>query len=89
MLKTLADGGGLARHPFVRTAWTKQGRGALLFVGGAAFPMGLASARALAAAEFIDAAKFGTLDKDAQAALVALAIGGSYALQRSRKGKNR
>ena len=87
--KTLADGGALLRHPFVRSAWTKQGKRAQLFVGGEAFAMGIASARKLAAAQTLDAAQFQSLDADAQACVVALATGGSYALQRPRKGRSR
>ena len=87
--KTLADGGALLRHPFVRSAWTRQGKRALLFVGGAAYPMVLASARRLAAAQSIDAAQFNALDAEAQAAVIALAIGGSYMLQRPSRGKRR
>jgi len=87
--ETLASGGALLRHPFVRSAWTRQGKRAMLFVGGAAYPMDLASARALAAAQAIDAAQFDALDADAQAAVVALATGGSYMLQRPSRGKRR
>ncbi len=87
--KTLADGGALARHPFVRSAWSRQGKRALLFVGGAAYPMGVASARVLAAAQTIDAARFAALDADAQATMMELTIGGSYALQRRAGGARR
>ena len=87
--KTLVDGGALLRHPFVRSAWTRQAKRALLFVGGATYPMGVPSARLLAAAQMIDSAQFATLDADAQAAMIELTIGGSYALQRARKGKSR
>jgi 50S ribosomal protein L16 3-hydroxylase len=87
--KALAGGGALARHPFVRSAWAKQGRRALLFVGGATYPMTVASARILAATEAIDSAQFAALDAEAQAAVVALTTGGSYALQRPRRGKPR
>ncbi len=89
ILKTLAEGGALMRHPFVRSAWTRQGRNTMLFIGGGAYPMGLASARQLAGALAIDAAEFDTLDADAQEAVIALAMGGSYALQRPSRGKRR
>jgi len=89
VLRTLADGGALLRHPFVRSAWTRQGKRAQLFVGGTAYPMGMASARTLAAAQVIDAVQFGTLDSDAQAAVIVLTTGGSYALQRPSRGKRR
>ena len=87
--KTLAEGGALLRHPFMRSAWTRQGKRALWFVGGAAYPMRLASACELAAATTIDATQFDALDADAQAAVIALATGGSYALQRPRRSKPR
>ncbi len=87
--KTLADGGALLRHPFVRSAWTRQGKRALLFVGGAAYPMGTASARKLAAAQAIDSAQYAVLDADAQAAIIALALSGNFVLQRPSKGKRR
>ena len=86
---TLAGGGSLARHPFVRSAWARQGRRALLFVGGTAYPMGIAAARRLAAAQLIDSALFDALDADAKTAVIALTVGGSYVLQRPRKGKRR
>jgi 50S ribosomal protein L16 3-hydroxylase len=87
--KTLADGGALLRHPFVRSAWTRHGKRTLLFVGGAAYSMGMASARRLAAAQAIDAAQFDALDVDAQSAVIALTIAGSYAIQRPARGKRR
>jgi 50S ribosomal protein L16 3-hydroxylase len=87
--KAFAAGGGLARHPFLRTAWTRQGRRALLFAGGAAYPMGVASARSLAAAMTIDGSRFEALDADAQAAVIALALAGSYAVQRASRGRRR
>ncbi|HEY2344592.1 MAG TPA: cupin domain-containing protein [Xanthomonadaceae bacterium] len=80
--KALAAGGSLARHPFVRTAWTRQGKRALLFAAGASWPMKLDSARRLAAASRIDAALFAALDEDGQAAVVALALAGSYVVQK-------
>ena len=87
--KTLASGGALLRHPFVRCAWTRQGRRALLFVGGTAYPMGVVSARKLAASETIESVLFDPLDADAQAAVVALTCDGSYMLRRPSRGKRR
>jgi 50S ribosomal protein L16 3-hydroxylase len=87
--KILADGGALLRHPFVRSAWTRKGKGALLFVGGATFPMSLTAARALAAAQMIDSAQFDALDADAQSAVIALTLDGSYAIERPARGKRR
>jgi 50S ribosomal protein L16 3-hydroxylase len=87
--KTLASGGALLRHPFVRCAWSRQGRRALLFVGGTAYPMCVVSARKLAASETIDSVLFDALDTDAQAAVVALTRDGSYMLRRPSRGKRR
>ena len=87
--KTLAEGGVLSRHPFLRSAWSRQGKRALLFADGTAHPMGLASARALAAAPAIDAALFASLDADGQAAAISLTMSGAYALQRAPKGRSR
>ena len=91
MHKALASGGLLARHPFVRTAWARQGKRALLFIGGASYPMKVASAQVLAAATTIDGAQFAALDKDAQAAVIALAMAGSYVVRKpiGRQGRGR
>lgn len=80
--KALATGGTLARHPFVRTAWMRHGKRALLLAAGAAYPMQAEAARALAAATAIDAAQFDALDADAQAAVIALAVAGSYVVRK-------
>ncbi|HTA64380.1 MAG TPA: winged helix domain-containing protein, partial [Xanthomonadaceae bacterium] len=87
--KAFASGGGLARHPFVRTAWTRHGDHALLFAGGVAYPMDMASARSLAAATTIDVSQFAELDADAQAAVIAMTLSGSYAVQRVPRGRRR
>ena len=87
--KALADGGMLLRHPFVRSAWTQKGKRAQLFVGGESFAMGIASARKLAAAQSINGSDFNALDADAQNAVVALAMGGSFVVQRPRNGRSR
>ncbi len=87
--KTLAEGGALSRHPFLRNAWCRDDRRALLFADGASYPMGLAAARTLAAAQAINAAQFTALDADGQAALISLTMSGAYALQRAPKGKRR
>lgn len=80
--KALATGGTLARHPFVRTAWMRHGKRALLFAAGATYPMQAEAARALAAAAVIDAAQFDALDTDAQAAVIALTVAGSYVVRK-------
>ena len=85
--KALVAGGSLDRHPFVRTAWTRQGKRALLFAGGAAWPMKPDAARRLAAAATIDAAHFAALDKDAQSAVIALALAGSYVVRKPGRGR--
>ncbi len=87
--KALADGGALLRHPFVRSAWMRQGKRALLFFSGEAFAMGLVSARKLARAPMIDARAFHALDTDAQGAVVALAMGGSFVVQKASRGRRR
>lgn len=85
--KALAAGGSLERHPFLRTAWTRQGKRALLFAGGATYPMKAESARVLAAATTIDAAHFTAFDEDAQAAVIALALAGSYVVRKPGRGR--
>ena len=80
--KTLADGGLLLRHPFARTAWSRNGKQAQLFVSGESFAMGLASARQLAGADQLDAAALARLDGAGRAALESLVARGHYQLQR-------
>ncbi len=81
----LAKGGTLLRHPFVRSAWARQGKQARLFVNGESFAMGLASAKLLASRDQVDEASFAHLDDDARAALEMLLQRGHYQLQRPRK----
>ena len=80
--KSLADGGQFLRHPFARTAWSRHGKQAQLFVSGESFVMAAASARLLARSEAIDAAVFTKLDLPARAALASLLQRGFYRLQR-------
>lgn len=80
--KALAAGGSLARHPFVRTSWTRQGRRALLFAAGETWPMKADAARTLAAATVVDTAQFAALDADAQAAVVAMTLAGHYVVRK-------
>jgi 50S ribosomal protein L16 3-hydroxylase len=87
--KTLAEGGTLSRHPFLRSAWSRDGKRALLFADGGSYPMSLSAARTLAAARTLDAAQFDALDADGQAAAISLTMAGAWALQRARKGKRR
>jgi 50S ribosomal protein L16 3-hydroxylase len=87
--KTLSAGGVLSRHPFLRSAWCRDGKRALLFADGEAYPMSLESARTLASAKAIDAASFDALDADGQAAAISLTMAGAYALQHPARGKRR
>ncbi|MBS0192968.1 MAG: cupin domain-containing protein [Proteobacteria bacterium] len=80
--KALAAGGTLARHPFLRTAWTRQANRALLFADGRRFALTVAAARTLVAVEHIDGTGFAALDIDAQAAVIDLARDGGYALRK-------
>ncbi len=80
--KALATGGALLRHPFARAAWVRQGGSALLCVDGKSWPMGAASAAALAAAARIDATGFEALDEPARQALLALVQAGVFVLQK-------
>ena len=82
---TLAAGGRLLRHPHARVAWNREGRRARLHASGLAFDMGVASAKALAAAESLDAAAVAALDDDGRAALQALVTQGHYHLDKPRR----
>ncbi|WP_425477623.1 JmjC domain-containing protein [Alkalisalibacterium limincola] len=68
----LEKGALIARHPFVRLAWARDGRGARLFVEGDAWRMGIASARALCADGRLDAGDYGALDEDGRQAVIDL-----------------
>jgi 50S ribosomal protein L16 3-hydroxylase len=81
----LAGGGTLLRHPLARHAWTREGRRARLHASGSAFTMGIAAAKALAAAESLDAAAVAALDDDGRDALHALVARGHYHLEKPRR----
>ena len=81
----LAAGGRLLRHPHARYAWARDGRRARLHASGLGFPMGITSAKVLAAAETLDAAAVAALDDDGRAALHALVAQGHYHLDKPRR----
>lgn len=85
LAERLAAGACLLRHPFARFAWARRGRKAVLFAHGEALPMGVASARRLAAAESVDGALAGRLDAAGLAALSTLYRRGYYRLQSRRR----
>ena len=72
----------LLRNPFSRFAWTRQGRGALLFVAGDSFPCSIALARALCAQREHDGATLARLS--AHSIIAALVDGGHLRLIASR-----
>lgn len=69
----------LLRNPFSRFAWTRQGRGALLFVAGDSFPCSIALARALCAQREHDGATLARMC-GRQELLAALVNGGHLRL---------
>ena len=79
---TLAGGGRLHRHPHARHAWAREGKRARLHANGLGYAMGVASAKALAAAEMLDHAAFAALDADGRQALDALLAQGHYHLEK-------
>jgi 50S ribosomal protein L16 3-hydroxylase len=86
---TLAAGGQLGWHPFSRSAWARQGRGALLFVHGESYPCSLAGAKRLARGDALssaDWAAFKPQDRDSAWALVQV---GHLILQPARKPRAR
>lgn len=86
-IKAIGEGGLLLRHPFARTAWSRQGRKARLFVNGEAHAMGAASAKLLAAAESLDTTAFERLDEAGREAVACLLAAGVYQLQRVKKAR--
>jgi 50S ribosomal protein L16 3-hydroxylase len=87
--KKLADGGLLLRHPFARSAWSKEGRDALLFVDGEAWQMDARSAHVLAAYEAIDDAALAKLSESGRDALASLLRRGHYQLQAAAKSRKK
>jgi 50S ribosomal protein L16 3-hydroxylase len=86
---TLAAGGALVRHPFSRSAWTRAGDAARLFVDGEAYPASAATARRLADPAPLSAADWQALDADGRALLHDLAERGRYALSRPSRRRRR
>ena len=84
--KSLADGGLLLRHPFARTAWSRNESGrdaATLFANGESFAMGARSAHVLAAYEAIDDGALAKLDDAGRQALARLLASGHYHLKKA------
>lgn len=75
------------RNPWSRVAWTRHGRGALLFVAGEAFPCRLAFARTVCAGREIDSAELVRLCRSgpALATLARLIDSGHFLLASRRK----
>lgn len=79
----LQQGAVLARHPWTRTAWRRDGadkRRARLYIGGQAHDLALADARTLAAAETLDADAYAGLGEDARTVVLDLLAQGHYHL---------
>lgn len=76
----LSQGATLQRHPMTRMAWRRASKGAVLFASGQALPMAVRDARALAAAEQIDAALYQTLGERGREAVLVLITSGHYVL---------
>lgn len=79
----LQQGARLLRHPWTRCAWRRDGgtqSQARLYVAGQTFPLPIADARALAAADAIDADRYATLGTEAQALVLELLAEGHYRL---------
>lgn len=81
----LDEGALLLRHPHARHAWARDGRKACLHANGLSLPMGVASARALAGAERLDAATVAGLDAAGREALVSLVAAGHYQLVKPKR----
>ena len=81
----LAGGGELLRHPHARHAWAREGKRARLHANGLAYTMGVVSARAIAAADSLDAAALAALDTDGRAAVHGLVAQGHYHLRKPRR----
>lgn len=82
LARLLNEGRVLTRHPFARSAWTRIGRRARLFIAGESWAMGVRSASVLSATRAIDATVFAALDDAARSALSQLLARGWYQLQR-------
>jgi len=85
--KEPAHGRMLQRHPFARSAWTKQGKEALLFVDGECWQMDARSAHVLAAYEAIDDAALAKLSDSGRDALASLLRRGHYQLRKATRSR--
>lgn len=81
----LAQGAQLLRHPHARLAWAREGRRACLHANGLSLPMGLASARRLAAADALGAEDLAALDAEGRDALESLVAAGHYQLVKPKR----
>ncbi|SDD12395.1 cupin domain-containing protein [Aquimonas voraii] len=86
---TLAAGGQLGWHPFSRSAWARQGRAALLFVHGEAYPCSLAGAKRLARGDALVGADWNALKPQDRDSAWALLQAGHLILQPARKPRAR
>ena len=75
--------GCITRNPWSRMAWTRHGRGALLFVAGESFPCSLAVARLIAGSREIDGAAL-SKHKSAHQLFADLINQGHWLLRRSK-----
>lgn len=76
----LQQGAALHRHPWTRMAWRREGDAARLYAGGEAFDASIEDARAIAAADVVDAALYGVLGEQGRDAVQALLAEGHYVL---------
>ena len=77
----LAHGASLLRHPWSRMAWRKAVKDACLYAGGQAYGMPVRNARALAAADAIDATLYDRLGPRGRDVVFELIQAGHYRLQ--------
>lgn len=87
LLQRLEAGKRLFRHPFVRSAWTRCGRRALLFLAGEVHSTSTRAARRLAAANPIDAATFAAFDTATREALCRWVARGLFRVRKARRGE--
>lgn len=78
--RELTHGGRLLRHCHARMAWRRAGKRATLFANGRALELPVRDARAIAAAESLDASAYGRLSAAGREAVNALLEAGHYAL---------
>lgn len=81
----LAKGAGITRFPWARTAWARQGKGAVVYVAGQAQRCSLAFAKLICAQRELAAAELAELNPQDSAALLALLNQGQLVLTRPRR----